>query len=183
MSISIKINAGSDEPFAVDIERFPTEIQLEKANGAAEILPFGVYLVVFLSVALNSFAPSIALIVLLVTGIGLMVLAYLLVRRSDRKNIMRFEKNSVAVTEAGLFRDQHWQASYVDFKGVYMRRREARSGRTQTVYQIIELKHPDDKKTLPLFVHKTNNAPVERWKSYAELFDLPARKTDEKTGV
>ena len=48
MSISIKINAGGDEPFAVDIERFPTEVELEKANSALEILPFGVFLMVFL---------------------------------------------------------------------------------------------------------------------------------------
>ena len=51
-----------------------------------------------------------------------------------------------------------------------------RSGRTQTTYQIIELKHRDDKKTLPLYVHKTKNAPIERWNSYAELFGLPATR-------
>ncbi len=179
MSISIKINAGSDEPFAVDIERFPVKIELEKNNSPLEFLPFSLFVMVFLYVALSSFAPSFSLTVLLGTGIGLLLVAYYLVQRSERKNIINFDKNGVAVTEARLFGDRHWTASYKDFKEVHMRRRKAKSGRTQTIYQIIELKHRDDKKTLPLFVHKTNVAPKERWKSYAELFGLPAVKGGE----
>ena len=178
MSINIKINAGDDEPFAVEIERFPTQVELEKANSPLEMLPFGLFLLVFLYIALNTFAPSIALSVLLVAGGGLLVLAYLLVRRSERRNIMIFEKTGVMVTEAGLFNDQQWEASYGDFSGVYLRRRQAKSGRSLSVYQIIELKHPDPQKTLPLFVHKTNVAPKERWNTYAELFDLPAKRAE-----
>lgn len=176
MSISIKINAGSDEPFAVDIERFPTLIKLEKANSPLESLPFGLFLLVFLYIALSSFAPSFAFAVLMIAGFALLVLAFLLVRRSERKNIMAFDKNSVAITEAGLFKDHQWTAQYTDFASVQLRQRKAKSGRTQTTYQIIELKHSDDKKTLPLYVHKTKNAPIERWNSYAELFDLPATR-------
>ncbi len=176
MSISIKINAGSDQPFAVDIERFPTLVELEKANSPLESLPFGLFLLVFLYIALSSFAPSFAFSVLMIAGGGMLALAFLLVRRSERKNIMAFDKNSVAITEAGLFMDRHWSAQYADFTAVQLRRRQARSGRTQTIYQIIELKHPDDKKTLPLYVHKTNKAPTKRWNSYAELFDLPATR-------
>ncbi len=176
MSISIKINAGSDEPFAVDIERFPTKVELEKANSALESLPFVLFLMVFLYVALSSYAPSLSFLVLMIAGCGMLVSAFWLVRRSERKNIMAFDKNSVTVTEAGLFRDRQWSARYGDFAAVQLRKRKAKSGRTQTTYQIIELKHGDDKKTLPLYVHKTKNAPIERWNNYAELFGLPATR-------
>jgi len=176
MSINITENAGRDEPFAVEIDEFPTQVSLVKNNSPMEIAPFFLFLLVFLYFTVNAIAPARTLVILLVAGVAMLILSFLLIRRSERRDIMTFGKSGVSVTEAGLFTDHHWQAPYEDFDSVFMRRCQAGAGRKQTIYQMVELKHPDPAKTLPLFVHQTNVVPTERWKSYAELFDLPARR-------
>ncbi len=176
MSVAIRINSGTDEPFAVEINSFPTSIELEKPNSPLEILPFGLFLMVFLYFAVNAIAPAVTLVVLTLAGGAMLALSFWLMRQSERKDVMIFDRQGVSVTEAGLFTDHKWQASYSDFEGVVMRRRQAKSGRSYSIYQIIELKHPDPQKTLPLFVRNTNVAPKKRLKTYGELFDLPARR-------
>ena len=166
MSIAIKINSGDDRPFAVDIEEFPTRIALDKPENGFMLVPLGLFIVAALF-----FVTGAA--VALPVGALLTVLIAFLLWRFGRQNIMQFEKNGVMVTEAGALKDVYWEAVYTDFSGVHMRTRKAKSGRTQTTYQIIELKHPDPEKTLPLYVEKTKNVPKTRWQRYARLFDIP----------
>ncbi len=174
MSITIKINSGEDKPFAVEIAHLPVEVRLEKPIDGLSILPMGLFALVFLYIAVSSFLPSFVMPALVVAGGGYVLFAIFVLKRAGHKHILRFEQDHVRVTESGLLRDRHWQAAYSEFKGVYLRRRQAKSGRTQTTYQIIELKHPDKQKTLPLFVDKTKSVPKNRWNAYAKIFQLAA---------
>lgn len=176
MSISIKINSGEDRPFTIDLERLPTEIGIERNDVNLSFVPFGLFLLAAVFFVLQEFSMSLAFSVVLPLGAVMAFVFMRMMARSGRKNIIRFEKNGVVVTEVGLMSDKHWQADYSEFKGVYMRRRIAKSGRTNSTYQVIELKHQDESKTLPLYVDLSSKAPTSRWQSYADLFNLPAVK-------
>jgi len=166
MSIAIKINSGDDEPFAVDIEQFPTKIMLAGQGLGLSLIPFAFFLLVA-----SFFVLGLGIALML--GAALVAFLAYALWRGGRQNSLVFERTHVVVTEVGLFKDNVWEVPYKEFKGVYMRKRRAKSGSSRTTYQIIELKHPDDEKTLPLFVDKTRKTPTERWQNYAKLFDIP----------
>ncbi len=166
MSVTIRITSGSDEPFSVDIGKFPTVISLPQSRPEPLLLFFPVFLAVALFVAFDTVTAIVG------GGLVAVVIGFALWRRR-RHDLVRFEKDRVVVTERRFGRDLVWEAPYREFDGVNLRRRQARSGKTQTVYHIIELKHPDEQKTLPLFVEKTGKKPEQRWRDYADLFGLP----------
>lgn len=174
MSISVKIKSGEDKLFVMDVERLPTKIFLDKSTNDLLFIPFGLVVLVFLFFALNSILSVSVWPIVLTIGAIMAVLSILLWRRRERQDTISFESKRVEVTEAGPLKDTRWEAEYPDFEGVLMRTRVAKSGNSRATYQVIELKHSDPKKTLPLFVDMTRKTPTERWKAYAELFNLPA---------
>ncbi len=173
MSVSIRIKSGEDRPFAVDIRKFPATIRIDNNPLRLAALPFVLVFLLVFSIIIGNVVPAIAIIVVPVLLIVAGLLLFLVLRRRGRQNILLFGRKGVLVTEAGLLRDSNWQADYDEFEGVRLRRRQARQGRGHATYQIIELKHPDPRKTLPLFVEKGKRTPEKRWHSYGELFGLP----------
>jgi hypothetical protein len=176
MSITIRIKSGEDKPFAIEIERFPTEVVLDKAAVDFSGAIIAVIVLVFLFVALNGIFQAAVWPLALALGVLIASFLFVMIGRRGRQDIMRFEKDRVVVTEAGLLYDTIWEEAYSAFKGVSLRKRRTKSGSSRFTYQIIELKHPDPQKTLPLFVDLTGKTPTRRWLSYVDIFDLPPIK-------
>ena len=168
MSVRIKINSGEDRPFAVEIEQLPKQIHLEKPDKTMPALLLALFLLAMIFFVFD-------LGVALVLGTVLLTFSAFSYWRGQRPYAMTFEKDRVLVCEPGLFRDHAWQAYYSEYEGVFQRSRMARSGSSHTTYQIIELKHFEPNKTLPLYVHKTTEKPIASLAAYAKLFGLPAK--------
>ncbi len=165
LSIAIKINAGDDEPFAVEIEGFPTTVEVVKSGAGWMVVPFGLFL---FSVPFLIFGPVVAAF----SGIFLLAALVFVIRRQGRPDIMLFDRHGVVVTETGLLTDSTWKAAYEEFSGVNLRKCRARAGRRFATYQVIELIHPNPAKNLPLFVRKTTRKPKNRWQAYARLLGV-----------
>ncbi len=172
MSVHIKINSGEERPFALEVTQFPKQVFLEKPDKILVVLPFGLFLLAMLFFAFD-------LVTALGMGAALVSVTAFAYWRGQRSYVLNFEKDRVLVLEPGIFRDHEWQAAYSEYEGVFQRSRTARSGSASTTYQIIELKHPEPQKTLPLYVHKTMEKPISRLASYAKLFGLAAKAEDE----
>ena len=104
-------------------------------------------------------------------GVGLMAGALSMLLR--RRNV-RFEKDCVWVKERTWFTTEEWYAPYSDFEGVLWREHILRGKNSTTTFQIIELKHPEAEKTLPLRVTTKKKPPKRDWDDYARKLGLPA---------
>jgi hypothetical protein len=175
VSVNIIIKSGVDRPFAADIEQLPADIEVPRREASPAILFIFLIMAFFAFQILSSLAgpgfaaPVVFAAVALVAGLG-----WLWWRNRGQPHRIRFEQDGVQVIEQGLLRSRTWQAPYSDFKGVQLRRRGAKSTKGKQWYQIIELKHPDDHKTLPLYVEKSTDPPHDRWRAYAALFGVQA---------
>ncbi|MCF6198266.1 MAG: hypothetical protein L3J67_02505 [Hyphomicrobiaceae bacterium] len=170
VSVRIKINSGEDRPFAVEIDNLPKKIHVEKPDKTMNALPLGLISLVVLFMVFDTGTA-------LLLGGALVILSAFAYWRGRRQYILAFEKDRVLVSEPGFFRDHNWQASYSEYKGIYQRSRTDRSGSSNSTYQIIELKHFEPEKTLPLYVHKTTGKPLASLAAYAKLFGLPVVKS------
>ena len=104
-------------------------------------------------------------------GVGMVVgsLSMLL-----RRRFVRFERDCVWVKERKWFTTEEWYAPYSDYEGVLWREHTRRSKNSSTTFQIIELKHPEDDKTLPLLVTTKKKSPRQDWNDYAHKLGLTA---------
>jgi len=177
MSVSIRIRAGDKKPFSVNIDALPQRVEVNKSRkGSAVILPMLIIPLLFLFFVLSSVLDLIiALPVVVLLGIVAGLLAWRAIARKGQSDIMDFAQDGVEVVEAGILRDRIWKARYDEFEGVLLREKGSRAkGSANVTYQIIELKHGDPQKILPLYVRQGGEAPTERWQAYARLFSLPA---------
>lgn len=161
----------------VDLEDRSEEIDLSpsKAIAITQLVFGGVWLSFSLSfVFAFGSAPIyvmafVALFPLL--GIAMVVGALSMLRR---RRTVRFEQDSVWVRERKWFTTEEWYAPYSDYEGVLWREYTRRSKNSSTTFQIIELKHPDADKTLPLLISTKKKSPREAWNEYARKLGLTA---------
>lgn len=179
MSISIMIQSGDDERFAAEIDGLPAEVAVKRAGGS--IVPlFFLLLVPFIFFQfLSSAMPVLVTVFTIVMSAGIIGTIALAYRNAGRPHLMRFDKDGVEVTEQRLIGVRRWHAPYDEFQGVQLRHVTARASAGKAYYEIIELKHRDPRKTLPLYVARTKNEPSERWQAYARLFRRPALEAQE----
>ena len=91
-----------------------------------------------------------------------------------RRRFVRFERDCVWVKERKWFTTEEWYAPYSDYEGVLWREHTRRSKNSSTTFQIIELKHPEADKTLPLLVSTKKKPPRRDWNEYARKLGLSA---------
>lgn len=87
---------------------------------------------------------------------------------------MTFDGLGVTVEGNWFLGRRKWSLPYSAFEGVLYREAHAANGMGGGTIQIIELRHEDPGKTVPLLVEESNEAPRERWKNYARRLKLPA---------
>ncbi|MGI9412906.1 MAG: hypothetical protein ACR2PM_04515 [Hyphomicrobiales bacterium] len=104
-------------------------------------------------------------------GIGMVVGALSMLLRS---RVVSFKDDGVAVKERSWLTAQEWHAPYSEFEGVLWREYTRRSKNSTTTFQIIELKHSEPEKTLPLQVSTKKKLPRRDWDDYARRLKLPA---------
>lgn len=95
------------------------------------------------------------------------------------KRVAVFGNNAVEVTGHNVFGKEAWREAYSGYKGVLHREESvSRTGGTEggssILYQIIELKHDDPAKNIPLMVEQSGSMPREAWEAYAKWLHLPA---------
>lgn len=91
-------------------------------------------------------------------GIGLLYLA-VLSHRSRRE--LAFEPDGVTVRGRWFRRTENWFAPYGAFDGIAGRARRVLRGRYYRTFHVIELRHPEPEKSIPLFVCAADRDPRE----------------------
>ena len=180
MSVNITISSGEDEPFEAQIERLPAQVEVERSNSGMMMFVFGPVALVLAFIFFSITAPALTLPLVLLLALALGFLLFKVWRRRKMRHLIRFDKEGVEVFEVTLWGVKNWSAAYAEYEGVLLRRRVAKSARGDASYQIIELKHADDEnKSLPLYAHMTERAPISQWRAYAALFHLPALEEED----
>jgi len=91
-----------------------------------------------------------------------------------RRRRVTFGHDGVEVVGRSLFGRESWSARYDDFQGVLYRTRTVNRKNGSTTYQIIELRHHEPDRSLPVYVATTTTPPRGEWENYARAFGLPA---------
>ena len=65
----------------------------------------------------------------------------------------------VQLTTYSMFGKRRWRAPYSEFRGLRLSQTKAGSGAKAITYQLIELAHPDEDKTLPIYLAKSSHPP------------------------
>lgn len=97
----------------------------------------------------------------------------------------RFEKSflvtgsMIMVKTQTLFGRDDWQEPIGNYRGVTLRvqtitHKHHDERRVTKTYHVVELTHPDEGKTIPLYVQREGEPPVDRHRAFAERFGLPA---------
>lgn len=85
----------------------------------------------------------------------------------------------IMVKTQTLFGRDDWQEPIGNYLGVTLRvqkiihKHKDRAPVTKTSH-VVELTHPDEGKTIPLYVQKEGDPPADRHRAFAERFGLPA---------
>lgn len=127
----------------------------------------------FLVIPLRSTPFPAYLLVLVVPAIALAVIGSSVYWLKHRRRA-HFSDKDVSVRETKWGLESAWSAPYTAFEGVLLRERTLR-GRTQTrTFHIIELRHPDPGKSLPIHIAVDEPLPIDVWKRAAETLRLPS---------
>lgn len=165
----------------VDPSRLPTTVALKAPVVAgAALVVFGA---VWTALTLNAVWPAIGaeglpapflLAFLAFPAIGLLT-ALAGVAMLTGRLTARFGPEGVAVEERGPLGRRQWSAAYTAFEGVRMvERRQRRRKRRDILWQIVELRHPDPRRTLPLLVRRGDDPPRAEWEAAARALGVPA---------
>ncbi len=169
MSIQVKVKAGETPDFSVTLSREPNTVEIPQSKG--------------LSVLILSFLLAILLVIFLDLSLALPLIGGLFLFLALRyffdgllaPDRITFEKTQVTVSEFGIFKRNIWTRPYRDFEGVILYQKSALTDQgNKAGYFIIELKHRDKTKTLPLFVRRDTSSQRKKLKQYAHFFNLPA---------
>ena len=141
----------------------------------------------------NADIPELMMLLLSgVAAVGLGMTSFALTRYF-RTITVRFADGRVYFIKNSLMKREEWEEPYTNYQGVLLkevsewRRRETDSATASRLnhyyehYQILQLQHPDDNKTIPLYVTSvTSNdsaipdhmpaPPQEKWRRYSSTF-------------
>lgn len=109
--------------------------------------------------------------------LGLSQVGYGLIQRGYRLDL-EISDFEVHKKTRSIFGDEEWRERLSAFDGVMLREeefREERKGKVERVtrYQVIELRHADERKTVPLYVVQGMVAPMEAHQAFGRRLNLP----------
>lgn len=122
--------------------------------------------------------PTVAAITtgipLVALGLGLLAGARGVLMLLSRREA-RFDGSGVRVTGRTPFGREEWSQPLSAFEGAAWRtvRRRRRRG-PDRIYQVIELRHPEPARTLPLHVRQTSEPARAEWEAIARTLRVPA---------
>ena len=117
------------------------------------------------------FPAFLLVLVLPAVGLAILVSSLYWLKRERR---VHFSETSVSVRETTWGLQSAWSAPYTAFEGVLLRERTLRSRTRTRIYFVVELKHPDPKKCVPLHITCDEPLPIEVWATVAKTLDLPS---------
>ena len=131
------------------------------------------FLSLFLVIPLRSAPFAAFLLVLIVPAMAMAVIASSVywLKRGRR---VHFSDDSVSVRETKWGLESAWSAPYSAFEGVLLRERTLRARTRTRTFHIVELRHPDPSKSLPIHIALDEPLPVEVWARAAETLGLPS---------
>jgi hypothetical protein len=151
-----------------------------KPDPAEYKLRIGVGLFVMAVVALIAFLAEDGFVRFVAGGFGVFGLLNVIygTLQSGFETTLTLSPDEVRVTNKTIFGRQSWREPISSYQGVSLR--ESQLGdrgvgtiRTTRRFQIIELVHEDDRKTVALFVDESSRPPRDVQRAFAERFRLP----------
>lgn len=169
----------------IDLGARPVEVE-HKAHPAAAIFLI-LFSLVWLAISLSALWPVLSggrmpwpmlIFVTVFPAVGLVSLAGGIAQLVSRRSI-RFGPDGVDVDETGPLGRRRWHEPYTAFAGVRLaERRQRRNKRSTVIWQVLELVHPDESKTLLLSARRGTAPPRGEWEAAARALDLPALGED-----
>lgn len=152
----------------LDLSRLPVIIRQAPAPFNAALLGFlglaGVVTAVTVGGVLTSAGhmdtAAVQLLTLPPLGVGV-VLLYLAVLSHRSGRDLAFSPDGVTVRGRWLRRREDWSAPYGAFDGVEARAERVLRGHFYRTYHVIELRHPEPEKSIPLFVRAADGGLSE----------------------
>lgn len=176
LDLALRGPVGTEE---IDVSRLPATVERTGSKF------FGIFMVVFALVwggfPLGGFMatwpqalddPAMALMLLFpLIGVGLLLFG---LRQIVWRQAVTIDDIFVSVAERGLFGETEWREQRSAYRGVLSRTRQVRRKNSTTTYYLVDLLHPDAKKTVNLSTSTDRRAWRGKWESYARRLDLPA---------
>lgn len=85
----------------------------------------------------------------------------------------------VTVEQRGIFGRKSWQEPKTAYRGVLSRTRRVSTKNSSYTLYLVDLLHPDDKRTVNLYTARTNRDWRAKWEAYARWLELPALEAGE----
>ena len=171
-----------------DLNHLPAKLELPRYKKTAIWLlvfagswSFGIPMLMFYAMtddftARTGLAKMIPFSVALAITMVIFYLSWVALRHYSSNDTVTFTPDGVEVSEHHLFTGNKWSAPYSQFSGLALRehQRKLDNGKTRSIY-IIELIHPDENRTVPLFAgaapHK--NHAINMLQDYSQRLDVP----------
>ncbi len=162
---------------SLDYTPTPTEVKLR--------IGLGLVILVGVTVVISLWGED-GMLVFMMIPLGFLGLFHLFygIRQSRFEKHILFEDSVVSVTIRGWLGKDEWRERIADFEGVVLREAHLRQqsvgniDRTKTHF-IVELRHSDPAKTLPLYVSDEGSPPGDIQVGFAKRFHLPALTPDQ----
>ncbi len=176
MSVQLKLSGSGSRAFTAEIVTLPASVKLptpgmNRIGGLFVGLIFTIIGYYMFKVSTQSGFDLRALLALGMGAFGGMTLARTIFSPKGQTTMI-FHDDYVEVVTAGWLRKSRWLESYKNFKGLKTRTKSTPSRPNRNPYQIIELIHKDQAKTLPLYAVRREGAPIDHMEHYADILDV-----------
>ncbi len=109
-------------------------------------------------------------------AVGIVLLgAHLLIWRKT----VTLDSLFVTVEQRGIFGRKSWQEPKTAYQGVLSRTRRVSTKNSSYTLYLVELLHPDAKRTVNLYTSRSNRDWRAKWEAYARWLKLPALEAGE----
>ncbi len=177
MSVQITIGRASKRTFIAEIVTLPAIVTVNSRRD--QIFPPLIIGIIATGFAYFTFTtseaqtglislPSFIALVFAAAGALNLARAFNRIRSGDQ---MTFNEKFVEVTEQGPFRSINWRADYREFLGLRHREKRSSEAADTIPFQIIELIHKDETKTLPLYAVRERTKPIDHLNHYADVLE------------
>ncbi|MCB1510145.1 MAG: hypothetical protein KDJ36_04520 [Hyphomicrobiaceae bacterium] len=176
---------GQDD-LDIDLTRRPTAHDYSTPEWAAVIgMLFGAVFVV-IALFMVDLADTYLTVFSALFALGGLTVVYLFWVSFALKRYVYFDDDRVRFVGKAPWGDRLWEARYRDFEGLVMRKqvveRKTRTAgnnddfrwSTKHTYFILELRHSDPSKTIPIYVAETDEMPRGRWVKMAKALEINA---------
>jgi hypothetical protein len=168
-----------------DLSRLPAEVPLVPARMLAVFLILigsiwlaivsGIVFPIFLSERTADIGTWAMAISFPLVGVGMLLFGIFQLGITRSLNISR---TNIGFKERSLLGTKSWQEPLSRYQGVRHYAREIKREESSNFFQIIELAHPDEGRTVPLYVQPGMTMPRAKIEDYASALDLPVLGED-----